>query len=617
MHLVSSLLVPAGTGSEPVDLQQTPGDIVILSAADSELAGLAQAARRLGTDFPSVRLANLLRLAHPYAVDLYVDTIVTRAKLVVVRLLGGKSYWSYGIEQLVAACRAGRIPLLVLPGDPRPDAELSGWSTVGENELSSMAALFDEGGPVNARKVLQRCAHLLGQVERPGPPEPLPRVGLYHPDIVAPLLDDIARQSGPRTYVVFYRALYQSGDLEPIDAMIAALGQHGVQSYGVWVSSLKDPMVANYLAELLQTAPPSILLNATAFAVGADDPLGGAGCPVLQVLLGAEPLATWKAGKRGLSAKDLAMQVALPELDGRITTTTISFKSTSDRDPLTELDLTRHAAVADRVEHVAALARAWIDLGRTPARERRVAIVLGNYPVREGRLANGVGLDTPASCVVILRALVAAGYNVGSIPRNGNALIELLQAGPTNTPEGRSRKQARAHLALERYRSWLEAQEPMLVEAVLERWGPPETDPFVVDDHFVLAALPLGNVVVVLQPPRGWHLDPEQTAHDPELVPPHGYLATYLWLRQSFSAQALIHLGKHGTVEWLPGKALALSAECWPERVIGPLPLLYPFIVNDPGEGTQAKRRNAAVIIDHLTPPLTQAGAHGLSLIHI
>jgi cobaltochelatase CobN len=146
---------------------------------------------------------------------------------------------------------------------------------------------------------------------------------------------------------------------------------------------------------------------------------------------------------------------------------------------------------------------------------------------------------------------------------------------------------------------------------VTERWGAPEGDPFFRDGVFALPLARFGETLVGIQPARGYNIDPKESYHSPDLVPPHGYLAFYAYLREVYGADAVVHMGKHGNLEWLPGKALALSETCWPEAVLGPLPHVYPFIVNDPGEGTQAKRRTSAVIIDHLTPPLTRAESYG------
>ena len=617
MHLLSALEAPAGDAETAIDLAQTPAEIVLLSAADSELAALARAHARLGENAPGLRLANLLRLAHPLSVDLYLERVAAHARLIMVRLLGGRSYWSYGIDQLAGLARERGILLACLPGDDRPDPELEALSTLPAAEARRLWRYLVEGGLDNAEQALRFAASLLGRPLAWREPRALPHAGLYHPDLPQPDLPGLLagwRDGRPRALLVFYRALVQSGDLAPIDAMLAALAKRGLDAAGLFVTSLKDAEAAALAEAAAVTLAPTVILNATAFAVGTDgpaDPLAAVDAPVLQLVLAGSEETLWRAGSRGLLPRDLAMHVALPEIDGRVLARAISFKARRSRDPRTEADLAWHRPVADRVIFAADLAAAWARLRTTPAAERRLALILANYPNRDGRLANGVGLDTPASCVAALNALAAAGYAVGSIPADGDALIRLLAAGPTNDLTALATRTVRVSLPLARYRALFQALPEAVRAAILERWGPPEADPHLLDGAFALPVLPLGRVAVAIQPARGYHIDPAATYHAPDLAPPHAYLACYLWLRHVWGVHAVVHLGKHGNLEWLPGKATALSADCLPEAVLGPLPHLYPFIVNDPGEGTQAKRRTAAVILDHLTPPMTRAETHG------
>jgi cobaltochelatase CobN len=324
--------------------------------------------------------------------------------------------------------------------------------------------------------------------------------------------------------------------------------------------------------------------------------------------------ASWRAGTNGLAARDIAMNVALPEVDGRVLARAVSFKGRARRDGATETDVTVYQPVADRLAFTAKLAAAWAALRATATGDRKVALVLANYPNRDGRLGNGVGLDTPAGTVTVLNPLAAAGYNLAGAPDDGAALMDELAAGPTNaTIIGRD---VRETLPLPDYEQFFAALPATVREQIYERWGPPEADPFFRAGDtecgaFAIPAMRYGNVTVGVQPARGYNIDPVASYHDPALVPPHGYFAFYAWLREAFGAHAIVHMGKHGNLEWLPGKAVALSAECFPEAALGPMPHLYPFIVNDPGEGTQAKRRAAAIIIDHLTPPLTRAETYG------
>ena len=624
VHLLATTPGTARDGAPAVDLAQSPGDIVVVSAADSELACLAAARGRLQGDgtFPSLRLANLMQLGHPMSVDLYVEKTVAQARLVVVRLLGGLGYWPYGVEQVVAACRAGGIPLALLPGDDQPDAELAQLSTAAPDAQFRLWRYLAEGGLDNAREFLLFAASLIGHGGEWQEPRPLLHAGLYSREGAA-TEGEGAHGGAPVAAVVFYRALVQAGNLAVVDALIEALAAVGLRALPVWVTSLKDPLAAATLERLLQQNPPDVVLNATGFAVATpgvastqEGPFAAFDCPVLQVIFAGCDEAAWRDGSHGLPARDIAMNVALPEVDGRIVTRAVSFKGVARRDPLTETDIVAYEPVADRIEFVAALAANWVRLRRTPPEERRIAIVLANYPNRDGRIGNGVGLDTPASAVGVLRSLAAAGYRVEDIPADGNALVARLAAGPTNDVKDLRNRAIEETYPRSDYGFFFGGLPQAARARVTERWDGPERDPSFLAGaldcgRFAIPAFRCGNVAVCLQPARGYNIDPASSYHDPDLAPPHGYLAFHGWMRDGFRAHAVIHLGKHGNLEWLPGKALALSSACFPEVALGPMPHLYPFIVNDPGEGTQAKRRAQAVIVDHLTPPLTRAESYG------
>ena len=628
MHLLRAKAGSAVDETEAVDLGQTRGDVVFLSAADTDLASLAGARAGFGDDFPSLRLANLMQLAHPMSVDLYVESVVARARLVVARVLGGAGYWPYGVEQLVETCRAGSIPLALLPGDDQPDPELASLGTVSAESTHRLWQYCVHGGPANSRNLLAFAADLIGHTAEWREPAPLPRAGLYHPECGACGLDEVVSrwvEGAPAAAIVFYRAHVQAANLAPVDALVHALRARGVNALPLYVSSLKDPVSADLVSAMLAHARVRLVLNATGFAVstpGAAErrptPFDASGRPVLQVVLAGGREEDWERGTQGLSARDIAMNVALPEVDGRILARAVSFKAEARFDERTECPVVAYVPRRDRVAFTADLARAWIDLAATPAAERRVAIALANYPNRDGRLGNGVGLDTPAGTVELLRAMAAAGYDVDGIPEDGNALVAAIAAGPTNA--GVAGRAIRERLALDDYLAFFAALPAAVRKAVRERWGEPEGDPYFLAEPgegegagagFAVPAIRFGNAIVGLQPARGYHIDPAATYHDPDLVPPHGYFAFYAWLRERARVHAVVHMGKHGNLEWLPGKSLALSAECYPEAALGPMPHVYPFIVNDPGEGTQAKRRAQAVIVDHLTPPLTRAETYG------
>ncbi|MBV1867989.1 MAG: cobaltochelatase subunit CobN [Marinosulfonomonas sp.] len=628
MHLLAATPGAIDDGSEPVDLGQTPADVVFLSAADTELAALSEARNEMD-NAPSLRLANLSHLRHPMSVDLHIENCATKSRLVVARILGGAGYWKYGLEQYAAHLHAAGVPFAALPGDDKPDAELERLSTLSEADYQALWSYMVEGGPENSANFLVCARAILDGSDRPPMAKPLLRAGLYWPGAG---LSDLASvranwtDGAPIVPVIFYRALVQGAGLNPINRLTRALLRQGLNPLPIFVASLKDPVSVATLDNLFEQAPPAVILNATSFAVGsphddtqAANPLAAKSAnnaPIFQVVLASSTQDAWEEGLSGLSARDIAMNVALPEVDGRILSRAISFKGEAYFDEATQCPIATYRANGNRVDFVAELAANWASLRAKPAEGRRVALVLANYPNKDGRLANGVGLDTPAATIHCLNLLKSTGYKVLNPPDSSDALMQQILAGPTNWLTDRAARAGGVDLSLADYHIAY-AQLPYDVRQKIEtRWGTPEQDPFFepgeVDcGRFKLSVLHYGNVVVGLQPARGYNIDPTETYHSPDLVPPHNYIAFYFWLRHSHGADAIVHMGKHGNLEWLPGKALALSEDCLPEVVLGPTPHIYPFIVNDPGEGTQAKRRAQAVIIDHLTPPLTRAETYG------
>ncbi len=633
MHLLAATPGAIDDGKEPVDLGQSPADIVFISAADTELSALS-AARSEGADLPSLRLASLMHLMHPMSVDLHIEDCASRSKLVIARVLGGAGYWKYGLEQYAARLHDAGIPFAALPGDDKPDPELRGLSTVAPEDYDALWSYLVEGGPQNAAGFLGYCKAMLGDTGRPPAASPLLRAGIYWPGEGICDLETLRRhwtKDAPIVPMVFYRALVQGAGLHPINRLVKALLREGLNPMPIFVASLKDAVSQATLAQLFTAAPPDVILNMTSFAVGsphsddpsAQNPLAAASAnqaPVFQVVLASSTEEVWDEGQTGLSARDIAMNVALPEVDGRILSRAISFKGEAFFDEATQCPIATYRARGDRISFVAKLAANWAELRRTEAAKRKVALILANYPNKDGRLANGVGLDTPAATVHAMQLLETAGYDCAP-PKDAKSLMDQIMAGPTNWLTDRADTKGGEALSLQSYQKAYNALPYDVRTQIEDRWGLPEDDPFFLPEilnsegpthaGFKLSVHRFGNVVVGLQPARGYNIDPTETYHSPDLVPPHNYLAFYFWLRQEFGAHALVHMGKHGNLEWLPGKAVALSETCLPEAVLGPVPHVYPFIVNDPGEGTQAKRRAQAVIIDHLTPPLTRAETYG------
>jgi len=606
-------------------LEQTPAPIVLLTAADTDIQSLAHALPRLPAGVPALRAANLLQLQQQLSIDTYAEEVLSKAQVIILRLLGGRAYWPYGLEVLKQTVAQTGATLFVLPGDDRPDPDLLSHSTAPLAAVHRLWQYLTEGGRENwVNALLFLCDECFDQTFHPPPPRSVPQIGVYldwHPGsggFDTPRKQSSALQTAPKAALLFYRAHYLAGNTQPIDALCHLLAARGMRPLPVFVSSLRDVEVQTELLALLcpkGEEPVQVLLNTTSFSLARlEDDVPDVDLwkrldvPVLQVILSGGTQEQWQAQSRGLSPRDVAMNVALPEVDGRIISRAVSFKTVQQRHSGLETDVVGYEAVGDRLQFVADLAAAWVRLRQTPPAERRIALILANYPTRDGRLANGVGLDTPASTVEILNALEQAGYTLSDLPTTGDDLIHRLTAGPTNDPEAQHRAIAQS-VSLEDYQSYFQTLPPTVQQQLGDRWG----EGWCQDSHngFPIPGIQLGNVFIGIQPSRGYDLDPSLNYHAPDLEPTHAYLAFYHWVRSHFGAHAIVHVGKHGNLEWLPGKSVALSATCYPEIALGPLPHLYPFIVNDPGEGSQAKRRAQAVIIDHLTPPLTRAELYG------
>ena len=389
MHLLAAQPGAIEDGGDAVDLGQSPGDIVLLSAADTELACFAQAQARLGDGAPTLRLANMMQLGHNLSVDRYAEHVIAGARLVIVRLLGGESYWPYGVERLSEVCTERGIPIAWLPGDDKPDAGLATRSTLAPDAAETLWRYCTQGGIDNAEDALRYAATLIGHEAawRPAPGR-CPRAGLYWPGEGVRALEDVMarwRAGRPRAAVVFYRALLQAGSLAPVDALVAALRQEGLDPLPIFVTSLRDAPAAELIGTLMRTTAPEIVLNATGFAVsrpGAqqETPFAEAGVPVLQAIFAGATERQWAEATRGLSPRDIAMNVALPEVDGRILTRAVAFKTEARFDEATQAPIVVSEANQGRCRFVARLAAAWVRLARTAPAERRIALVLANYP---------------------------------------------------------------------------------------------------------------------------------------------------------------------------------------------------------------------------------------------
>ncbi|MBZ6288027.1 cobaltochelatase subunit CobN [Streptomyces olivaceus] len=607
--------------------------ILLLSTSDTDLLS----ARAAGGPVP-YRFANPSRLPLD---DL--PALLDGVGLVVVRLLGGLRAWEEGLDLLLADGR----PVVVLTGEQAPDAQLMAASTVPVGLAAEAHAYLAHGGPANLEQLarfLSDTVLLTGhgfeapapaptwgplerEPERDAEPEPEPERGPEREPVGA---------AGPTVAVLYYRAHHMSGNTAFVHALCDAVEAAGGRPLPLYVASLRAPepeLVAELRAAdaIVTTVLAAGGTKPAEASAGGDDESWDAGAltaldvPILQALCLTGSRSAWEENDEGVSPLDAASQIAVPEFDGRLITVPFSFK---------EIDadgLPAYVADPERAARVAGIAVRHARLRHIPAADKRLALVLSAYPTKHSRIGNAVGLDTPASAVALLRRLREEGYDFGTggevpglVSGDGDELIRaLIDAGGHDqdwlTEEQLARNPVRVPAA--DYQRWYATLPADLRASVEEHWGPPPGEMFVdrsrnPEGDIVLAALRHGNLLILIQPPRGFGENPIAIYHDPDLPPSHHYLAAYRWIAAraedgGFGADAMIHLGKHGNLEWLPGKNAGLSAACGPDAALGDLPLIYPFLVNDPGEGTQAKRRVHATLIDHLVPPMARADSYG------
>ena len=628
-----------GAGHDEKQSRQSgaaPGELngmAFLTHADTDLLCLDAARSTLPADFPRVTGVSLSAIRSDAQMQQLLDGAVGQAAVVVARIHGRLSGVP-GFGLLLEHTRKAGQQLLLLPGTGEPDPEFAAGSSAPLRVQEDALAYLQAGGWQNIRELL---CFLSDSLRLTGfgfaPPAPLPEHGIYHPDLPenATLQDwqQIAREERPTVGITFYRAHALAGNTEVIDALVRALDDAGLNALPVFTSSLKareagESAALAFFRDARGTPHVDVLINTLSFAMGevnAGDvthagwsvtALERLGVPMLQAITSGGARGPWETSARGLNPLDTAMNVALPEFDGRIITVPVSFK---ERDQ----DGARFVPDLERCARVAGLAARLARLRRLPNAEKRVAFVFTNSASKASQIGNAVGLDAPASLLRLLHALRDEGYTVGDLPASSDELIhDLIDRCSYDqtllTPAQLER--AAGQVSAEQYRAWFAELSEPLRRKMVKQWGDAPGEAFVHGDHLALAGLEFGSAFVALQPPRGYGMDPDAIYHTPDLPPTHHYYALYRWLREpvergGWGADAIVHVGKHGTLEWLPGKGVGLSASCYPDAFLGDMPLFYPFILSDPGEGTQAKRRAHAVIIDHLPPPLTRADTYG------
>jgi cobaltochelatase CobN len=573
---------------------------------------------------------------------------VDGASVVVLRLLGGRRALGDVFDPLWEICLRNRTPLIACPGHQEWDDDLVAACTAPVSEVETVFSYLMRGGVLNFRNLFLFLADTyLGGDFGHEAPAPMPWQGIYHPEMAEGIsVADyrLARfaPGRPSVGVLFYRAHWMSGNLAFVDDLIARLEAQDVNVLPVFSYSLKHQpeedeagghTLTEYMVDPDGVPRVDCIVNTMGLAMSdLDHQQGGTGAtvatgwsqefldnldvPIIQGIVSTGSRSDWEESSLGLGPIDTAMNVAFPEFDGRIIAVPVSFKEEvgAAPDTLSAGRMQRYVAQPDRMDFLARLASRHAALRRKANAEKRIAIILSNYPTKNARIGNAVGLDTPASAINLLHALKNAGYHVEDIPVDGDELVQRMIDRCSNDTDTLTEEQLRlaaGHVERRDYAEWYTGFPESVRAELLESWGDPPGHVYRTGDRLAIAGLPMGNVFVGLQPPRGFGENPISVYHNPDLTPTHHYIAYYRWIRDVFKADAMIHIGKHGTLEWLPGKGVGLSQACYPEVALDDIPLFYPFIVNNPGEGTQAKRRTHATIIDHLIPPMTTADSYG------
>jgi len=614
---------PHPAAKQTVAVPVNPNLIAFLTHADTDLLALAHARRLLPAALEVVGIS-LLSVTSEEVMSAWLNGRLGEAAVVLLRLHGQPGRVP-GFGLLERMCRERGQRLAIVSGTGEMDPQMAAASDVPLEVLQPLTAYLFQGGVANMAEALKFLSdRILMTGYGYAPAVQTPDCGVYLPQIEDASLHDWERHRDPErpaAAVLFYRAHLLSGNTAFVDAICDALEQRGIQPLCVYTSSIRQaPGLIPPALQLIQ-GRVDLIVSTLSFAhsdgrqdTGTESVFEQLDVPVLQAIAAGMPESAWQVSARGLSPLETAINVALPEFDGRIITVPVSFK---ERRP--ELSAAFYSPRPDRVARLAGIAERMIRLRHKPNAQKRVAFVLTNSSAKASQIGNAVGLDAPASLLTLLRGLRQRGYLVSRLPESGDEIIhEILARGCYD--QDHPLDSAAAHrMPVRVYQDWYNALPELLRKRLEKHWGKPgqeSAESWREGDHYLYAGIEYGAALVALQPPRGYGMDPNAIYHTPDLPPTHHYAAFYRWLalpasEGGWGADAIVHVGKHGTLEWLPGKGVGVSSECFPDRLLDDLPLVYPFIINDPGEGSQAKRRAHAVIVDHLTPPMTRAETYG------
>ena len=620
--------------------------ILFVSTADTDTLSAVESLKTISSKIPKVEIINIHSGWESRENQQQLFDAVLASRVVVLRLLGGKQAIPESFDHIVQICNEQNVPLIACPGHQEWDQDLIGACTASVSEVETVFGYLMHGGMNNLRNMFLFLSDVyfdtsLGH----DAPEPMPWEGIYRPGLgnlpdIDTYMAEYCDAANPTIGLLFYRAHWMSGNLDFIDSLITEIESKQANVIPIFTYSLKhspdtanepDRVLSRYL---LNGSTPRVnaLINTMGLSMvdisdeGLDDSsdwvnqfMKTLNVPVIQAIISTDTRQAWEDSELGLSPIDTAMNVALPEFDGRIISVPISFKELEEVIEETHnsgyvAKIQKYVPEPSRIKFVAGLAINWANLNRKSNKDRKVVIVMSNYPTKDARIGNAVGLDTPASVVNLLNAMTKAGYKLSDIPSDGDELVHRIIERCSNDRDFLTEQQlqlAAGHVESGIYQQWFNTFEDDVKATLENEWDAPPGSVYRTGDSLAIAGIDLGNVFVGLQPPRGFGENPISIYHSPDLAPTHHYVAYYRWIKDVYKADAIIHVGKHGTLEWLPGKGVGMSPSCFPEVVLSDMPMFYSFIINNPGEGTQAKRRIHATIVDHLIPAMTTADTYG------
>ncbi|RBI61110.1 cobaltochelatase subunit CobN [halophilic archaeon] len=619
--------------------------VALYTATENELGAVQAAAERVDVDLVVRSEGDLDERTD---VEAFLEEAVD-ADAAVFWLHGAEESMP-GYERAVDRLDEEGVPLVV---KSTGDAYALEDTTVATEDRETVYEYLDRGGTANVANCVRFLVDAYADEDREyDGPVALPTEGVYHPDVPGAEYEDLRaridpepspersadeprnaeRDETPTVAVWFYESHWTHENTRYVDALVRALEANGADALPVFCNPATDTdeqedaewVVDNWLLDEDGEPVVDAVLSSFMFSLSMDERgrdasdegesaedvfLDRLGVPVLQTITTMRSRSRYESSDTGVMGFELALSVALPEFDGNVITHPISGKERTEDAAGIGSAPKQHFPIDDRVDHAARLAVNWARLRHLPNEDKRVAVVLHNYPPSDDGIGTAFGLDSPESTVNLLEELQGRGYDLGGeLPNSGQTLVDRLTAQLTLDDRWVAPEDVRDLsvdvVSPEQYGRWFESTDERFRESVVAEWGDPPERPF------AIPGVEFGNVLVTVQPPRGFGADPSKVYHDSDLQPPHDYVAFYSWLRNAFEADAVVHLGTHGSLEWLPGKTVGLNGESAPDQLIDDLPNVYPYVINNPGEGTQAKRRSYAAIVDHLTPVMRNAGTY-------